>query len=181
MNGANSAAAAKRGTCVFCGAFAETHTRATGFKDLHKRLETLFPSRERIDPKRDALTDSSRGFSSLSHALAPGTGVELLVMGNPRAPLSVAELSKLSQWVVEGGHLMVASSAGGLGECNVNEVLLEFGMSVNRDGVVRSVLHKYLHPKEVFISDGIANRAIVEAAGPRGGKGALLNYTRREV
>ena len=30
-----------------------------------------------------------------------------------------------------------------------------FGMSVNADSVLRSVYYKYVHPKEVFIAEGI--------------------------
>ncbi|KAJ3104572.1 Intraflagellar transport protein 52 [Phlyctochytrium planicorne] len=36
---------------------------------------------------------------------------------------------------------------------------------VNADSVVRTVYHKYLHPKEAFISNGIVNREINKAAG----------------
>lgn len=30
-----------------------------------------------------------------------------------------------------------------------------YGMSVNSDSVTRSIFYKYLHPKEVYISEGI--------------------------
>lgn len=30
-----------------------------------------------------------------------------------------------------------------------------YGISLNHDSVLRSVYYKYLHPKEVFIADGI--------------------------
>jgi hypothetical protein len=33
------------------------------------------------------------------------------------------------------------------------------------DTVIRTVYHKYFHPKEVFISNGILNRAVNQAAG----------------
>jgi intraflagellar transport protein 52 len=38
---------------------------------------------------------------------------------------------------------------------NVNYLLEEYGMSVHTDSVVRTTFHKYLHPKEVFISHGL--------------------------
>ncbi len=34
---------------------------------------------------------------------------------------------------------------------------------MNNDSVVRTVFHKYLHPKEVFISNGIINAGFVES------------------
>jgi intraflagellar transport protein 52 len=39
--------------------------------------------------------------------------------------------------------------------CNINYLLEEYGMSINSDSVMRSVYYKYLHPKEVFIADGV--------------------------
>lgn len=33
--------------------------------------------------------------------------------------------------------------------------LSRYGMSVNSDSVMRSVFYKYLHPKEVFIAEGV--------------------------
>lgn len=34
-------------------------------------------------------------------------------------------------------------------------VIFRFGISINCDSVIRGAYYKYLHPKEVFISDGI--------------------------
>lgn len=48
---------------------------------------------------------------------------------------------------------------------NINYWLEEYGMSINNDAVVRTTHYKYLHPKEVFISDGILNRGILAAVG----------------
>lgn len=34
-------------------------------------------------------------------------------------------------------------------------LIYSYGISCNNDSVLRSVYYKYLHPKEVFIADGI--------------------------
>ena len=64
---------------------------------------------------------------------------------------------------------------GGEKECNINFLLEEFGILLNNggcgqggargvanpysiDSVVRSVYHKFLHPKESYIANGILNR-----------------------
>lgn len=47
---------------------------------------------------------------------------------------------------------------------------VRFGIAVNNDAVVRTVYHKYLHPKEVFISNGILNKGIVDAVHRSGRK-----------
>ena len=41
---------------------------------------------------------------------------------------------------------------------------------INNDSVVRTNYHKYFHPKECLISNGVLNRAISEAAGKTGTK-----------
>ena len=50
-------------------------------------------------------------------------------------------------------------------ETNINFFLEEYGIMINNDAVVRTNYHKYFHPKEVLISNGVLNRAISEAAG----------------
>ena len=47
-------------------------------------------------------------------------------------------------------------------ETNVNFLLEQFGMSVCCDSVVRTVYHKYLHPKQVYIANGILHSEIAE-------------------
>ena len=37
----------------------------------------------------------------------------------------------------------------------VLRVVDRYGMSVNDDSVMRSVFYKYLHPKEVFVAEGV--------------------------
>lgn len=39
-------------------------------------------------------------------------------------------------------------------------MLLSYGIFVNPDAVIRTVYHKYHHPKEVLISNGVVNREI---------------------
>lgn len=38
-----------------------------------------------------------------------------------------------------------------------------YGIFVNPDAVIRTVYHKYHHPKEVLISSGVINREIARA------------------
>ena len=44
---------------------------------------------------------------------------------------------------------------------------------INNDSVVRTNYHKYFHPKECLISNGVLNRALSEAAGRSGTKFGL--------
>lgn len=53
-------------------------------------------------------------------------------------------------------------------ETNINFFLEELGITVNNDAVVRNVYHRYLHPKEALVSDGVLNREMSRAAGKKG-------------
>lgn len=54
------------------------------------------------------------------------------------------------------------SSEGGEHRLNTNlNVLLEqYRISINSDCVVRTCFHKYFHPKEVFIQQGVFNQEV---------------------
>ena len=47
----------------------------------------------------------------------------------------------------EGGDKIV--------ETNCNTVLKDMGIQINDDSVMRQVYYKYLHPKEVFVEEGV--------------------------
>jgi intraflagellar transport protein 52 len=97
-----------------------------------------------------------------------------LVVGNPQRPLSTSEQQKLVDFVLDGGHLVVSASAGGLLASNFNEVLELFGITLRQDAVIRCAMHKYYHPKQVYVSDGIVNRAITNAAREEASRGVDL-------
>ncbi|KAH7974745.1 hypothetical protein HPB49_018989 [Dermacentor silvarum] len=73
--------------------------------------------------------------------------------------------SALRDFVTRGGRLLVLLGEGGERrfQTNINFLLEEYGIVVNSDAVVRTAYHKYPHPKEALISDGILNRAVNRA------------------
>jgi intraflagellar transport protein 52 len=105
---------------------------------------------------------------------------DLAVFGGSREPFTAAEFKELNKWLMNGGRAMILVGDGveaGTGS-NINYFLEEyallfyhlsrsktllncfyihnrFGISVNSDCVTRSAFYKYLHPKEVFIAEGI--------------------------
>ncbi|KFO94595.1 Intraflagellar transport protein 52, partial [Buceros rhinoceros silvestris] len=94
-------------------------------------------------------------------------GVKLWITAGPREKFSAAEFSALKQFLEEGGAILVMLAEGGESRhgTNINFLLEEYGVAFNNDAVVRHVYHKYHHPKEALISDGVLNRGISEAAG----------------
>lgn len=64
---------------------------------------------------------------------------------------------------------------------NINAMLEQLGVSVNADSVIRKAFHKYLHPKEAFIANGVLNKELVRVAHgqPRQNEAAQGKYAKR--
>merc|ERR1719487_2189251 len=75
----------------------------------------------------------------------------------------------MKEYLQEGGSIFITlgEDAESAFNTNVNYFCEEFGMAFTDDCVVRTVYHKYLHPKEVHIANGVINREINVAAGKR--------------
>mmetsp|Transcript_26374 Transcript_26374/g.39129 ORF Transcript_26374/g.39129 Transcript_26374/m.39129 type:complete len:597 (+) Transcript_26374:53-1843(+) len=119
----------------------ETHHLSSGFKKLFRRLRTNYKvAANKEEISRDALADAS-----------------LIVFGAPREEFTATEIADLTQWLNGGGRILMMATDGGDFEENSNlkSFLESYGVSCNNDSVMRSVYYKYLHPKEVFIADGI--------------------------
>ncbi|KAI9138292.1 hypothetical protein BKA69DRAFT_788310 [Paraphysoderma sedebokerense] len=80
-----------------------------------------------------------------------------------------SEFSALKSYMDIGGSILYLCGEGGESQSNsnFNYLLEEYGISVNSDAVARTIYHKYFHPKEVFIANGVLNREINRAAGKR--------------
>ncbi|CAG0919738.1 unnamed protein product [Notodromas monacha] len=97
---------------------------------------------------------------ALSHAA-------VFVIPGPQDKYTETEFSALKQYVENGGSLLITVCEGGEKKLktNINFFLEEYGISVNSDAVVRTHFHKYHHPKECLIANGVVNRAVAQAAG----------------
>mmetsp|Transcript_77131 Transcript_77131/g.186591 ORF Transcript_77131/g.186591 Transcript_77131/m.186591 type:complete len:558 (+) Transcript_77131:165-1838(+) len=128
----------------------ETHHPGSGFKKLYRRLR----GHHKVTVNKEELS-----ADVLREA-------KVMVLGGPRDKFSASEFDALKGYVAGGGSLLIALGEGGETrfETNVNFLLEEYGISINADSVVRTVYYKYLHPKEVFVSSGVLNREVAEAA-----------------
>jgi intraflagellar transport protein 52 len=92
---------------------------------------------------------------------------DIVIFPAPQTALSEDDMSVIRQYVEAGGSAMLLLGDGHGGQYSyLNKALEEWtGITLNEDCVVRTVLHKYLHPKEVCVTNGITNRAINTAAG----------------
>lgn len=134
----------------------ETHHPNSGFKKLFRRVRANF----KCDVNKDEI---------VLERLKPAA---LVVFGAPREKFSATEFEAIKTYVNEGGSALFMLGEGGESRygTNINYLLEQFGIAVNSDSVVRTVYYKYLHPKEVFISNGILNKEIGAAASKLSGR-----------
>ena len=136
-------------TILFDASKRETHHSSSGFKKLFRRLR----GSNKVAVNKDEL--GAVDFSS----------VGVLVLGCPREKFSTLEFDKLKQFLGNGGSILFFGGEGGEGATGTNFSYLteEYGISMNSDCVVRTVYHKYTHPKEALISSGVLSRKLVKA------------------
>ncbi|XP_068119889.1 intraflagellar transport protein 52 homolog [Hyperolius riggenbachi] len=122
-----------------------------GYKSLQKRLRSTW----KIQSLKDDITAEKL------------SGAKLWITAGPREKFTAAEFEALKTHLEQGDHILVMMGEGGESryDTNVNFLLEEYGIMVNTDTVIRNVYHKYFHPKEALISDGVLNREISRAAG----------------
>jgi len=115
-------------------------------------------------------------------------GIDLLIFAGPREMFSSEEFIVIKNYISNGGSVLVLLGEGGedKGGTNLNYLLEDYGMSVNSDAVVRTVYHKYHHPKEALVTNGVVCKDLVRAA--RGEKkqeskpmGLNLQITKEDV
>lgn len=92
---------------------------------------------------------------------------DIVVFAAPQQPLTPEDLLTIRAYIAQGGSVLLLFGDGHGGQYTyLNKVLDEWtGTTLNEDCVIRTVLHKYLHPKEVCVTNGVVNRAINKAAG----------------
>eukprot|EP00518_Triparma_eleuthera_P004722 CAMPEP_0182464112 /NCGR_PEP_ID=MMETSP1319-20130603/8279_1 /TAXON_ID=172717 /ORGANISM="Bolidomonas pacifica, Strain RCC208" /LENGTH=469 /DNA_ID=CAMNT_0024663727 /DNA_START=14 /DNA_END=1420 /DNA_ORIENTATION=+ len=138
----------KKKAIIFNASKRETHHPTQKYKRFFRRLRSAYS----VSVNKDDVT-----FEKLSEASA-------VIFGCPNSPFTSAEFDAIKRYVEEGGSVMFLLGEGGEAKCgtNVNFLLEQFGMSVCADSVVRTVYHKYLHPKQVYIANGILHPEIAE-------------------
>eukprot|EP00218_Dolichomastix_sp_CCMP3274_P007572 CAMPEP_0170133950 /NCGR_PEP_ID=MMETSP0033_2-20121228/1627_1 /TAXON_ID=195969 /ORGANISM="Dolichomastix tenuilepis, Strain CCMP3274" /LENGTH=179 /DNA_ID=CAMNT_0010369485 /DNA_START=46 /DNA_END=581 /DNA_ORIENTATION=+ len=142
---------------VFNASKREQFTPSSGYKQLFRRLRATYQPRVNKDEiSTDTLADAN-----------------IFVLAQPRERFTTSEFEVIRSFVMRGGSLLIMMGEGGEQKAgtNVNYLLEEFGISVNQDAVVRTVHYKYLHPKEVLITDGVMNRSMLKhvSAKAKGG------------
>ena len=131
----------------------EIFTPSSGLKGLRRKLSTDY----KVTVNKDVIS------------LCVLREASLVVFVGPREMFTSTEFDAMGVYLSEGGSILMTLGEGGEAAfgTNVNYFAEEYGMAFNTDAVVRTVYHKYLHPKEVYISNGVLNREIDSSAGKR--------------
>ena len=97
-------------------------------------------------------------------SLTPGqlADCQLLIIASPQTSFVEEEIGIVKEYVNKGGSLAIFSSEEGLQspESNLNDLICDFGICIEKTTVVRATYHKYLHPKQALIQNGIVQPEI---------------------
>ncbi|XP_014771869.1 intraflagellar transport protein 52 homolog [Octopus bimaculoides] len=129
----------------------ELFSLGRGFKTLSRKLRSDW----RFQNNKDTISEEKLATA------------RVFVLAAPREKFTQEEFNILKHYVAKGGNIFVMLGEGGEDryENNINFLLEEYGIMINSDSVVRTSYHKYFHPKEVLVQNGVLNRAISQAAG----------------
>jgi len=120
------------------------------YKKLHRKL------------KQEYTVALNKDHITLDRLLS----AQLVIFAGPREKFHEDEFTAIEQYIIKGGSVLFMLGEGGEGKYNTNIVALieKYGIAFNNDSVVRTVYHKYMHPKECLITNGILCQDLVRAA-----------------
>ncbi|OWZ08935.1 Intraflagellar Transport Protein 52 [Phytophthora megakarya] len=153
----------KSATVLFDASKKEQFYPTSGLKKLARKLKPLC----RVDVNKD---DLSRDRIK---------DANVLVFAGIRERFSSTdstEFATLKDFLNGGGSILLMLGEGGeqTFDTNLNGWLKDFGIFVNPDAVIRTVYHKYHHPKEVLISSGVVNRELARMVNELYGRKDVL-------
>jgi intraflagellar transport protein 52 len=145
----------------------------SNYKKFHRKLKTDF----KVSVNKESINTERLQVANL------------VIFAGPREMYSKDEFEAIKEYLSNGGSVLMMLGEGGEGKhsTNVNYLLEEYGISFNPDAVVRTVYHKYHHPKEALITHGVLCKEIVRAAKgePKKAKDApdslALNITKEDA
>ncbi|CAE7338584.1 IFT52 [Symbiodinium sp. KB8] len=157
--GGEDAAAGGTGVIAFDESKKETHRPSSGFKKLYRRLRAS----NKVAVNRDDISESV--FDD----------VAVMVFAGPRQKFTSAEMDCIKTYIDTGGSVLIMLAEGGESalDTNINYLTEQYGISVNPDVVLRTVYHKYLHPKESLVSNGVVNKTFGKALNRASSKAGL--------
>ena len=122
------------------------HHHNANFKNLCRRLRSF----TKVEVNKESLS--------------PGRleNCQLLIVGSSQTPFVDEEIGVIKDYVGGGGSLAIFACEGGLQspESNINELTRDFGITIEKTTLVCATYHKYLHPKEALIQNGIVQPEI---------------------
>ncbi|KAL0583956.1 hypothetical protein ABG067_006224 [Albugo candida] len=166
----------------------DRQSRSTTQRETSQILDTVrAPNLILFDASKKELFHPSSGYKKLARQLRSTCKIEtnktdlssdriqhatVIVFAGIRERFSSTEFSTLKEYIHSGGSVLLMLGEGGEQkfDTNLNIWLKDYGISINSDSVIRTVYHKYHHPKEVLISNGVINREIARAACVMSGK-----------
>uniref|UniRef100_K3WSL2 Intraflagellar transport protein 52 n=1 Tax=Globisporangium ultimum (strain ATCC 200006 / CBS 805.95 / DAOM BR144) TaxID=431595 RepID=K3WSL2_GLOUD len=156
----DAAAGGKSVVVLFDASKKEMFYPTNGLKKLARKLKPIC----KVDINKDDLSKDRIKDASV------------LVFAGVRERFSSTEFATLKEFLHGGGSILMMLGEGGEQsfDTNLNGWLKDYGIFVNPDAVIRTVYHKYHHPKEVLISNGVVNREIARMVNELSGKKDMM-------
>lgn len=91
---------------------------------------------------------------------------DVIMFNAPTQKFRATEFKALVKFLESGKHIIYLASDGGEPALNTNfnHLLENFNIFVNNDGCIRTSYYKYLHPKEVLITNGVVDEDFIRVA-----------------
>jgi intraflagellar transport protein 52 len=140
----------------FSGGKEEIFHAKKGYKKIFRRL------------RQNLKVTDWKDYFTLAYEEIHAAG--LVIFAAPTKPFDPDEIQVIDKYLDAGGSVMFLSGEGGdkKSGANINAVIKKYGIQLTIDSVVRTVYHKYPHPKEVFISNGVMFKPFALAANQAG-------------
>ena len=137
----------------------ETHTIENQFRKLHQSLRV----RHKVVSHHNTNDETDLTFESIE-------SYDVFIFANPQKDLSLEECNVISKFLNSGKSVAFLASGSdttrtSYGDSsnnismqhlpNIQNLLMEHGIKIENDTVVRTSFFKYLHPKQVYIDDGV--------------------------
>ena len=94
----------------------------------------------------------------------------MLVFACPTTAFSEEEIATVGSYVESGGNvfLLAGETRDKISRANLNALLAQFSIEVTGTAVIRTNYHRYFHPKEALVTNGVMHEDFIRAVQNEG-------------
>jgi len=102
----------------------------------------------------------------------------MLVFACPTTEFTQEEIGVIESYVEEGGNVLLLAGEGGdkSSRANLYALLTRFSIELANNSVVRTSYHRYFHPKEALVTNGVMHEDFLRAVQQEGERETQPKY-----